>query len=77
MEYHTLLPQWAQDALRAAAAVEDTPEAPRAKDCAIEAALHEIRLRCEGALVAPKVKPKCLTSKETTTAKKSGSRTTG
>lgn len=45
-EYHSLLPIWAQEALRDAADVKDTPERPRAKDSAIEAALHEIMLRC-------------------------------
>lgn len=47
--YHTLLPHWAQDRLKEAAAVENTDKAPRAKDKAIEAAEHEIRLRCPSA----------------------------
>lgn len=77
MQYHTLLPEWAQDMLREAAAVENTPEAPRAKDCAIEAAMHELRLRLEGAFVTHHREAACHTSKETTPAKKSGSRITG
>lgn len=77
MQYHTLLPTWAQDMLRQAAAVEDTPEAPRAKDCAIEAVLHELHLRLEGAFVTHRREAACRISRETTTAKGSASRTTG
>ena len=42
---HNLLPQWAQDMLRKAAAVEPTETEPRARDMAVERATHEIRLR--------------------------------
>lgn len=77
MRYHTLLPMWAQDMLRQAAATPNTPEAPRAKDCAIEDVMHELRLRLEGAFVTHRREAACHTSKETTAAKKSGKLTIG
>ena len=77
IKYHELLPHWAQDMLREAAAVEDTPDAPRAKDCAIEAVMHELRLRLPSAFVAHQEETPCHTSKGTTPARKSGSRTIG
>lgn len=42
---HDLLPDWAQDLLREASAVEPTESNPRARDMAVESATHEIRLR--------------------------------
>lgn len=44
--YHSLMPEWAQDLLRKAAATEPTDMDPRARDKAVEAAEQEIRLHC-------------------------------
>ncbi len=75
--YHKLLPMWAQDVLREAASVAPTHKNPRARDQAVDEAIHEVRIHIPQYFRPTKGgRPPC-TWKEMQEAKKLDKRITG